>query len=124
MDLTYRFRYLLYFALFVMVMSVCFVYAEPAPQSHLLFQVTPQHASFLVGAPHEPRFDPAALRTATTPAVSQGTLRQVLIQAHPRHNLLHRARRVPAPLGPALEQNESSALPATPAAATGHSIHQ
>ena len=48
MDTTYRFRFLIYLAAFMLAMSLCFVYAEPLPaQNHLLFQTTPQHAGFL-----------------------------------------------------------------------------
>jgi len=114
MDLTYRFRYLFYFAVFMLVMSVCFVYAEPAGQPHLLFQVAPQHSGFLAEGTAEPTFDPAALRLAAAPTVTPETLQRVLTEVRPRHSLLHRGHRQPLQIGPIQQQNESSVLPPSP----------
>lgn len=112
MDLTYRFRYLLYFAAFMLVMSVCFAYGEPVSgspaESHLLFQIAPQHAGFLASASSEPTFDPAALRTATAPSVSPETLQKLVDAAHGHHGLLRRTRHVPLRLASPFDQNESS----------------
>jgi hypothetical protein len=113
MDLTYRFRYLLYFIAFMFVMSVCFVYAKPVPEPHLLLHDASQHSGFLQTAIPAPSFDPAALRTAITPAVTPQTLEDVLTQAHSRHLLPHR-HPLPLRMSPAPESNESSALPAAP----------
>lgn len=92
MDNTYRFRFLIYLAAFMLVMSLCFVYAEPAPaQNPLLFQVAPHHAGFLAPLPAEPAFDPAALRAAT-PVASFQVLEQVDMQrAH--HGFFHRFKK-------------------------------
>jgi hypothetical protein len=119
MDLTYRFRYLFYFAAFILVMSVCFVYAEPAGQPHLLFQVAPQHSCFLAVSSPEPTFDPSALQAAVEPSITPQMLQRVLTEAHPRHSLLHRGRRLPLQLGPVLQRNESSVLPASPRTVEG-----
>jgi hypothetical protein len=92
MENTYRFRFLIYLAAFMLVMSLCFVYAEPLPsRNSLLFQVTPQHAGFLAPLPAEPRFDSSALR-ATAPVVSPQTLQQ-LNKSRARHSFFHRARK-------------------------------
>ena len=104
MDSTYRFRFLIYLAAFMLVMSLCFVYAEPMPSHNpLLFQVSPQHAGFLADSSRQPSFDPDALRAAT-PVASPEILRQLeSIRAHARHGLFHRSRRTVMPavvLGP------------------------
>jgi hypothetical protein len=92
MDTTYRLRFLLYLAAFMLFMSVCFVYAEPLPsQNHLLFQVAPQHSGFLASVSETPTFDPDALRAAT-PQVSAQVLQRVEAASHPHHGLFHRAR--------------------------------
>ncbi len=92
MDTTYRFRFLIYLAAFMLLMSVCFVYAEPLPSpSPLLFQLTPQHAGFLAGSSEVPTFDRDALRAAV-PEVSPQVLQQVEAASRPRHSLFHRAR--------------------------------
>jgi zona occludens toxin (predicted ATPase) len=75
MDNTHRLRFLIYFAAFMLVMSLCFAYAEPVPTpsastSHLLLQACPQHAAFLASSSLEPAFDPAALRATLPPTVS------------------------------------------------------
>ncbi len=120
MDLTYRFRSLLYLIVFILVMSACLAYAaEPGTQPHLLFQASPQHSAFLADATGAPSFDPIALRTAVAPTVTPQTLERVLNQARGRRSLLHRARRTPLQLGPVLQQNESSVVPATPASRSG-----
>jgi hypothetical protein len=113
MELTYRFRYLLYFVAFVLVMSVCFVYAEPLPQSHLLLQGSPQHASFLAQAAAEPSFDPAALHTAVTPVVSPQLLQQLITEARTRHSVPHRGRPLALHFATLPGGNASSAMPAT-----------
>ncbi len=111
MDLTYRFRYLLYFAAFMLVMSVCFVYAEPASPSHLLFQVAPQHSGFLNTSGAEPSFDAGMLAVAEAPSISPELLQRVMEQARPRHTFFRRSRRTPLLLAqPASTQNQS-ALP-------------
>jgi hypothetical protein len=110
MEMTYRFRFLIYLAAFMLVMSLCFVYAEPAPsQNHLLFQVAPQHAGFLASSPAEPRFDPAALR-ATIPVISPAMLQQLGQRSHARDGFFHRSRQNFAPPMPAGMQSESSVL--------------
>jgi hypothetical protein len=113
METTYRFRFLIYLAAFMLVMSVCFVYAEPVPSqpspSHLLFQVAPQHGSFLATSADEPTFDPAALRIAVAP-VSPVVLQQLEDASHPHHRFLHRAKRAGVRPAPAAVQSESSAL--------------
>jgi hypothetical protein len=92
METTYRFRFLIYLAAFMLVMSVCFVYAEPLPsQNHLLFQVAPQHAAFLAPSSEAPTFDPDALRAAT-PVISTQVLERVEAASHPHHWLFHRSR--------------------------------
>lgn len=111
MDTTYRFRLLIYLAAFMLAMSVCFVYAEPVPsQSHLLFQVAPQHAGFLATSTVEPAFDPAALRTSVERVISPVLLQQLQDASRSRRSFLRRAKHASvrsAPVGP---QNESSAL--------------
>ena len=110
MDSTYRFRFLIYLAAIMLVMSVCFVYAEPAPSpSHLLFQTAPQHAGFLAASTDEPNFDPAALRTSITPMVSPVVLQQLQDASHSHHRLLHPAKRAVVRFVPAAVQNASSA---------------
>jgi hypothetical protein len=92
MDTTYRFRFLIYLAAFMLLMSVCFVYAEPLPnQNHLLFQVAPQHSGFLTPSADAPTFDPDALR-ATNPEVSPQVLQRVEAVSHPHRGLFHRSR--------------------------------
>ena len=92
MENTYRFRFLIYLAAFMLVMSLCFVYAEPVPaRNPLLFQVAPQHAGFLVPLQSEPSFDPAALRAAT-PVASFQVLQQVY-KRNPRHSFFRRSRK-------------------------------
>lgn len=99
MDSTYRFRFLIYLAAFMLVMSLCFVYAEPLPSHNpLLFQqVSPQHSGFLADSPREPSFDPDALRAAV-PVVLPQALQQVeSISSHTRRGFFHRSRRTMAP---------------------------
>jgi hypothetical protein len=92
MDTTYRFRFLIYLAAFMLLMSVCFVYAEPLPsQNPLLFQVAPQHSGFLAASSETPTFDPDALRAAT-PQISPQVLERVETASHPHHGLFHRSR--------------------------------
>jgi hypothetical protein len=115
MDTTYRFRFLIYLAAIMLVMSFCFVYAEPVPsQSHLRFQTSPQHAAFLASgfpAPStgEPIFDPAALRTSIAPTVSPVVLQQLQDASYPHHSFLHHAKRAAAGPASAAIQNASSA---------------
>ncbi|HEY2003350.1 MAG TPA: hypothetical protein VGG80_13585 [Acidobacteriaceae bacterium] len=121
METTYRFRFLIYLAAFMLVMSVCFVYAEPLPSqpysSHLLFQVAPQHGSFLPTSADEPTFDPAALRTAA-PAISPVVLQQLEDASHPHHRFLHRAKRAGVRLAPAAVHSESSVAVESSSSAT------
>lgn len=92
MDTTYRFRFLIYLAAFVLLLSVCFVYAQPLPSSNpLLFQPTPQHAGFLAASSEAPIFDPDALRAAA-PQISPQVLQQVETSSRPHHSLFHRTR--------------------------------
>ena len=101
MDATHRFRFLIYLAAFMLIMSLCFVYAEPLPaHNSLLFQVTPQHSGFLSGTSREPSFDPAALR-ATVPVVSTRVIDQLGNASRSRHRLFHRSRRTAVPQFPA-----------------------
>jgi hypothetical protein len=120
MDMTYRFRFLIYVAAFMLVMSLCFVYAEPLPsQDHLLFQVAPQHAGFLAGSTQEPAFDPSALRAAA-PMVSPQALQQLEDASRGHRGFLHRAKHPITHSVSANVQSESSALGltvASPAAA-------
>lgn len=114
METTYRFRFLIYLAAFMLVMSVCFVYAEPLPSqqrspSHLLFQVAPQHAAFLVGSADEPTFDSAALRIAT-PVISPVALQQLEDASRPHHRFLHHAKHAGVRTAPAAAQSHSSLL--------------
>ena len=110
MDTTYRFRFLIYLAAFMLVMSLCFVYAEPVPsRNHLLFQVAPQHSGFLAPSYGEPSFDPAALRS-TTPVISPAILQQLGEQSHAHHGLFHLARWNSARPVPPGVQSESSVL--------------
>ena len=111
MDATYRFRLLIYLAAFMLAMSVCFVYAEPVPsQSHLLFQVAPQHAGFLATSTVEPIFDPAALRTSIAPVISPVVLQQLQDASHPHRSFLRRVKHATVRSAPISVQNESSAL--------------
>jgi hypothetical protein len=120
MDKTYRFRFLIYVAAFMLVMSLCFVYAEPLPsQNHLLFQVAPQHAGFLARSTQEPAFDPSALRAAA-PMVSPQALQQLEDASRGHRGFLHRAKHPITHSVSANVQSESSALGltvASPAAA-------
>jgi hypothetical protein len=113
METTYRFRFLIYLAAFMLVMSVCFVYAEPIPSqqtpSHLLFQVAPQHGSFLAISADEPTFDPADLRIAA-PVISPVVLQQLEDASRAHHRFLHRAKRAGVRPAPAAVQSESSVL--------------
>lgn len=110
MDTTYRFRFLIYLAAFMLVMSLCFVYAEPIPsRNHLLFQVAPQHSGFLAPSHGEPSFDPAALR-ATMPVISPAILQQLGERGHAHRGLFHHAGRNFARPVPAGVQSESSVL--------------
>ena len=114
METTYRFRFLIYLAAFMLVMSVCFVYAEPVPShptpSHLLFQVAPQHGSFLATSADEPTFDPAALRIAAAPVISPVVLQLLEDASRPHHRFLHRAKRAGVRPAPTAVQSESSVL--------------
>jgi hypothetical protein len=92
---TYRFRFLIYLAAFILVMSLCFVYAEPVPACNpLLFQIAPQHAGFLAPSKSQPSFDPAALRAATSLSSSQ--VPQLGEKTHARRGFFHRPRKSPA----------------------------
>jgi hypothetical protein len=114
METTYRFRFLIYLAAFMLVMSVCFVYAEPLPSqpspSHLLFQVAPQHGSFLATSAAEPTFDPDALGIAAAPVISPVVLQQLEEASRPHHRFLHRAKRAGVRPTPAAVLSESSVL--------------
>jgi hypothetical protein len=120
MDRTYRFRFLIYVAAFMLAMSLCFVYAEPLPsQNHMLFQVAPQHVGFLAPSALEPSFDPAALRSAA-PMVSPQALQQLQDASRGHRGFLHRAKHPVTRPVPANLQSESSVLGlivASPAAA-------
>ena len=110
MDTTYRFRFLIYVAAFMLAMSLCFVYAEPLPSRNpLLFQVSPQHAGFLARSAQQPAFDPAALRAAA-PVVSPEALKQLEDASHGRHGFFHRAKHAALPLPAADAKSESSVL--------------
>ena len=110
MDTTYRFRFLIYLAAIMLVMSVCFVYAEPVPsQAPLLFQTTPQHAGFLAASTAEPTFDPADLRTSIAPMASPVVLQQLQDASHPHHWFLHHAKHAVVRSASAAVQNASSA---------------
>jgi hypothetical protein len=66
MDNTYRFRFLFYLAAFVLILSICFAYAEPSPARALPGgRILGQESSPMEG----PSFDPGALRVTTTPVV-------------------------------------------------------
>ena len=115
MDTTYRLRFLIYLAAFMLIMSVCFVYAETVPsqqpsQSHLLFQIAPQHVGFLAPSTGEPAFDPEALRTSVSPLVSPVLLQQLQNAGHPHRWFLHRAKHAVVRTAPAAVRNESSEL--------------
>lgn len=125
METSYRFRFLIYLAAFMLVMSVCFVYAQPVPSqptpSHLLFQVAPQHGNFLATSAGEPTFDPAALRIAAAPIISPVVLQQLEDASRPHHPFLHHAKRAGVRPAPAAVQSESSVLRlavASPSSAT------
>jgi hypothetical protein len=90
METTYRIRFLIYLAAFMLLMSVCFVYAEPLPENHLLFQVAPHRAAFLAPSAESPIFDRDALRAAS-PVVSSQVVGQ-LETPSPHHGLFHRTR--------------------------------
>jgi hypothetical protein len=110
METTYRFRFLIYVAAFMLVMSLCFVYAEPLPsQNHLLFQVAPQHAGFLAPSAQEPAFDASALR-ATAPMVSPQALQQLQDASRGHRGFLHRVKHPVTHAIPANAQSESSVL--------------
>lgn len=110
MDTTYRFRFLIYLAAFMLAMSLCFVYAEPLPsRNHLLFQVSPQHAAFLAPCAQEPTFDPSALRAAA-PMLSPQALEQLEYASHAHHGFLHRAKHAVVRPVPPNSQNRSSVL--------------
>jgi hypothetical protein len=110
MDTTHRFRFLIYLAAFMLVMSLCFVYAEPLPsQDHLLFQLAPHHAGFLAPSANEPTFDPAALQVAA-PVASLRMLQHLENPTHARHGFFHRAKRLAAMPVPANAQDQSSVL--------------
>ncbi len=121
LDMTHRFRYLIYLAAFMLVMSVCFVYAEPVPPPHLLFQTAPQHSGFLAPSSDEPAFDPSALRTATAPMVSPALLFQLQGVARGHHGFLHRSRRAEVHTLPANIPSESSILGLDPNTASAES---
>lgn len=110
MDTTYRFRFLIYLAAFMLAMSLCFVYAEPLPsRNQLLFQVAPQHSAFLVPSADVPTFDPDALRAAA-PVVSLQILQQLEDASRAHHSLFHHARHTVHSSAPANIQSESSVL--------------
>ncbi len=110
METTYRFRFLIYLAAFMLVMSLCFVYAEPVPSHNpLLFQVAPQHAGFLAPSVAEPSFDPTALRS-TAPVIPAAILQQLNERGHAHHGPFHRARQNFSRPDPAGVQSESSVL--------------
>ena len=115
MDNTYRLRFLIYFAAFMLVMSLCFVYAEPvsthsSSTSHLLFQTCPQHAGFLAASSSEPAFDPAALRATLPATISPAQVEQLVVAAHPHHGLFHRSRPAASYLAPLRPAGGSSSL--------------
>jgi hypothetical protein len=115
METTYRFRFLIYVAAFMLVMSLCFVYAEPLPsQNHLLFQVTPQHACFLSPSVQEPAFDPYAL-SAAAPVFSPQALQHLEEASRGHRGFLHRAKHAVTYSVPANAVNESSVLGLTAA---------
>ena len=91
METTYRFRFLIYLAAFMLLMSVCFVYAEPLPENHLLFQLAPQRAAFLAPSAESPTFDRDALRAAC-PVVLPQLVDRLEASSHPRRGLFHRTR--------------------------------
>ena len=110
MDMTYRFRFLIYLAAFMLAMSLCFVYAEPLPsQNHLLFQTAPQRAGFLAPLAQEPTFDPAAL-SAAAPVISRRILEQLPGHLPGHHGFFHRAKHAQVYAVPAISPNQSSAL--------------
>ena len=118
MDTTYRLRFLIYFAVFMLFMSLCFVYAEPLPSqpsgtSHLLFQTPPQHDGFLAPLASEPTFDPAALHVAVVPTISPAMLEHLENRAHPHRSLFHQSRHNAAHLVPVNTPSESSILELT-----------
>ena len=125
MDNTYRLRFLIYLAAFMLVMSLCFVYAEPVKTQssapHLLLQTCPQHAGFLPSSAAQPSFDPDALRATLPPTISPAVMEQVELAAHRRHGRFHRALRA-RPSVAVPPAAESSALgwntPAAPSVAS------
>jgi hypothetical protein len=127
MDNTYRLRFLIYVAAFMLVMSLCFVYAEPVPTpssstSHLLFQTCPQHAGFLATSSSEPAFDPDAFRATLPPTISPALLEQLEVAAHPHRGLFHRSHHAAHYIAPVRPARESSVLglsvPALPSPAS------
>jgi hypothetical protein len=115
MDNTYRLRFLIYIAAFMLVMSICFVYAEPVSTTspstpHLLFQTCPHDAGFLAPSNAEPVFDPAALQATLPPTVSPAVLERLEVVAHPHHGLFHRSRHTVPLLAPVRPASESSVL--------------
>ena len=107
MDMTYRFRFLIYVAAFMLVMSLCFVYAEPLPsQNHLLFQVAPQYAGFQVPTSRQPVFDSSALRSAT-PVISPQVLDQLEDGTRGHRGFFHRAKRAARPAAANLQSTSS-----------------
>jgi hypothetical protein len=92
MENTYRFRFLIYLAAFMLIMSLCFVYAEPLPSRNpLLFQTAPQHAGFLPSLKTQPSFDPADLRAATTSTPLRALW--AIDNSRAQHGFFHRSRK-------------------------------
>ena len=99
METTYRFRFLIYLAAFMLLMSVCFVYAEPLPsQNHLLFQVAPRHSGFLAFSSETPTFDPEALRAANSLCWMAAAIPPSLLITPAKLNLFYRLRLQPSTL--------------------------
>ena len=110
MDTTYRFRFLIYLAAFMLVMSLCFVYAEPVPAHNpLLFQVAPQHTGFLAPSQGQPSFDPGALRAAS-PVIAPSIMQQLSERSRAHRGLFHRSKQNFARPVPTGVQSESSVL--------------
>lgn len=131
-----RLRVLFYFAAFLLGLSVCYIYAEDAPRTraaapaqpaigcelpravvpvpaagtHLLFRMTPQHASF--SAPStEVRLSGA--NAAATPAVhiaSRALLSQVEMISHSHRRLLRIGHTRPRPAIKSLFLDDSAVL--------------
>lgn len=85
MDRTYRFRFLIYFAAFMLFMSLCFVYAEPLPSSAGSMRTSFLNAGDGAALSQTPVFDAAALRTASAPIVPQAALEDLQNAVHHRH---------------------------------------